>query len=620
MAGGPGGAVGGLGGLDNDSLLWTIIMAPSPRLVVFSLGKVQHSLHFPIAPILRPYDTGTIGGVIAMKDWLNVFGSYDPSIGQYLKTNDKSLVVSILSAGTFFGALISFPLGDLIGRKYGLICSCVIFSVGVGLQLSTNWATFIAGRVVAGLGGEFQFTLSDKVFKLDQISNSLIFEISNFSLPPPRPPVGAVSCLVPMYQSECSPKKLRGLIVGLYQFAITIGALLAAIVLNATKNQNSHSSWRTPIAVQFVWAAILGGGMLALPESPRYLLYKNNWEAARYSLSRLILKPENSPEVDTELAEISLALEAERALGGNTYLDCFKFTANKNFLRTMTGIWLQAWQQLTGINFIFYYGTTFFKSAGISNSFIITIICDVVNTCMTIVGVQLIDRVGRRKLMIIGAIGMMVCEYIVAIVGVTAGKTHFDVSTGLSQAVSVTAQRVLIAFVCFYISFYAISWGPVAWVLTGEIFPLAIRAKGMSLAVASNWLWNFGIGYATPYLVDPSTTGVNAVKAANLGVKVFFIWGSTCAGCFLFAYLFIPETKGLSLEQIDLLYRESSVIRSNAYRRRMLEAGETFLHHDLEHVDVDKRDFGISGVSGVVVPNVGQPVSKEVEIVEKESA
>ena len=117
----------------------------------------------------------------------------------------------------------------------------------------------------------------------------------------------------------------------------------------------------------------------------------------------------------------------------------------------------------------------------------------------------------------------------------------------------------------------------------------------MSLAVASNWLWNFGIGYATPYLVNPSTTGVNGVKAANLGVKVFFIWGSTCVGCFIFTYFFIPETKGLSLEQIDLLYRESSstclllvltllylidlpplVIGSNAYRKRLLDEDETF--------------------------------------------
>jgi sugar porter (SP) family MFS transporter len=238
---------------------------------------------------------------------------------------------------------------------------------------------------------------------------------------------------------------------------------------------------------------------------------------------------------------------------------------------------LQGWQQLTGINFIFYYGTTFLLQTGISNAFIIQIIADVVNTVMTVVGVQLIDRVGRRRLLLIGALGMCICEFIVAIVGVTAG--HVDPVT---QAVSSSAQKVLIAFVCIYIAFYAISWGPVVWVITGEIFPLAIRAKGMSLSVASNWLWNFGIAYATPYLVNASTTGINATKAANLGVKVFFIWGGTCVGCFIFTYFFIPETKGLSLEQIDLLYRESSIIGSDKYRREMIEKNETFLTN-LEH-------------------------------------
>ncbi|KAJ7165593.1 monosaccharide importer [Mycena crocata] len=493
------------------------------------------------------YDTGTIGGVIAMQDWLNVFGTFDSTgqlglktQGMYLPTSDKSLVVSILSAGTFFGALLAFPMGDIVGRKWGIVCSCVIFALGVGLQLDTKWATFVVGRVIAGLG------------------------------------VGLVSCLVPMYQSECSPKNIRGLIVGLYQLAITIGALLAAIVLNATKDENSHSAWRTPIAVQFAWAFILGGGMILLPESPRYLLHKNRVVAARTALGRLTNRPADSPEVDAECTEITLALEEERAIGSGTYLDCFKNTELRNGLRTWTGIMLQGWQQLTGINFIFYYGTTFFASAGIDNPFIITIITDVVNTCMTIVGIQLIDRVGRRRLLIIGAIGMMVCEYIVAIVGVTAGKVGAD-----GQAVNLPAQRVLIAFVCFYISFFATSWGPVAWVVTGEIFPLNIRAKGMSLSVASNWLWNFGIGYATPYLVDPSSKGQpNGVATAALGVKVFFIWGSTCAGCLIFTYFFIPETKGLSLEQIDLLYKESTIRDSNKFRKEMVKANHTFAHHE----------------------------------------
>jgi len=534
MVGGPGGTGGGIA---TSSLLWAIIM----------------SAFAGFGGILFGYDTGTIGGVIAMEDWLHTFGKHDPTLGYYLATNDKSLVVSILSAGTFFGALLAFPMGDIVGRKWGIIMSCLVFCLGVGLQLDTKWATFIVGRVIAGFG------------------------------------VGLVSCLVPMYQSECAPKSIRGLIVGLYQLAITIGALLAAIVLNSTKDINSHRSWRTPIAVQFAWAAILSGGMAVLPESPRYLLLKDRQADARKSLGRLMTLPSDSPEVEAEAIEISTALAVEKQAEATSYLDCFKNNESRNGLRTWTGIFMQGWQQLTGINFIFYYGTTFFQQAGIRNPFIITIIADVVNTVMTIFGVQLIDRVGRRKLLLIGAAGMCISEFIVAIVGVTAGHPTVTPS---GVEVNLAAQRVLIAFTCIYIAFFATSWGPVIWVLTGELFPLGIRAKSMSLAVASNWLWNFGIGYATPYLVNPTTTGINGVKAADLGVKVFFIWGSTCIGCFIFTYFFIPETKGLSLEQIDLLYRESSIVGSNSYRKKILAEDETFTKQFVaEKVAVHDQDL-----------------------------
>ncbi|KAF8887271.1 general substrate transporter [Gymnopilus junonius] len=541
MAGGAGGTGGGIA---TTSLLWAIVMS------AFA-GK------FPsFGGILFGYDTGTIGGCIAMNDWLQTFGKFDPTPGGlswYIPTNDKSLVVSILSAGTFFGGLFASPMADLVGRKFGLIYSCLIFTLGVGLQLDDHWATFIVGRVIAGLG------------------------------------VGLVSCLVPMYQSECSPKSMRGAIVGLYQLAITIGALLAAIVLNATKDRptTQHGEFPFPYNLfglsssQQEWCALL-------PESPRYLLLKGRHEEARRSIGRLMTLPPDAPEVEAEAVEITTALTVEQQASQGGYAACFKNNEDRNGWRTWTGILMQGvmattyWHQLH-----FYYGTTFFQQAGIQNAFIIQIIADVVNTVMTIVGVNLIDRVGRRRLLLIGAAGMCISEYIVAIVGVTAGHPH-AVANGV--AVNLTAQRVLIAFTCIYIAFFAISWGPVIWVLTGEIFPLGIRAKSMSLAVASNWLWNFGIGYATPYLVNPTTTGVNGIKAANLGVKVFFIWGSTCIGCLIFTYFFIPETKGLSLEQIDLLYRESSIIGSNSHRQHIIDQDETFTNRFNEKAGHAKDD------------------------------
>jgi MFS family permease len=142
------------------------------------------------------------------------------------------------------------------------------------------------------------------------------------------------------------------------------------------------------------------------------------------------------------------------------------------------------------VNFIFYYGTTFFQRSGISNPFLITIATSIVNVFMTLPGMWGVEKFGRRTLLLVGAAGMAICEFIVAIVGVTVSVEN------------VAAQKVLIAFVCIYIAFFASTWGPVAWVITGEIFPLQVRAKAMSLSVASNWLWNFAIGYASKLLID----------------------------------------------------------------------------------------------------------------------
>jgi len=262
--------------------------------------------------------------------------------------------------------------------------------------------------------------------------------------------------------------------------------------------------------------------MILLPESPRWLIKKERDQDAARALSRLISLPSDHPEIQAELDEIRASFQHEKQLGESSYLDCFR-PANKILFRTLTGIALQAWQQLTGINFIIYYGTAFFKNSGISNPFLITIAINIINVFATIPGMWNVEKLGRRRSLLIGAIGMCICEFLVAIVGVM-------IPTG-----NAAGQKVLIAFVCIYIAFFASTWGPIAWVVTGEIYPLNIRAKAMSLSIASNWLWNFAIGYATPYLVNKEP------GSADLGVKTFFIWGTTCAGCFVFTYFCIPE-------------------------------------------------------------------------------
>ena len=182
-------------------------------------------------------------------------------------------------------------------------------------------------------------------------------------------------------------------------------------------------------------------------------------------------------------------MKHEEELGTSSYLDCFRASDNRLRFRVLSGIFLQAFQQLTGINFIFYFGTTFFTNAGIRNPFLISIATSTVNVGMTLPGIWGVERFGRRRLLLVGAIGMTVCEFLVAIVGSATSQGNRS------------AQSAEVALVCFYISFFAATWGPIAWVITGEIYPLKVRAKAMSLSTASNWLWNWAIAYASEFLV-----------------------------------------------------------------------------------------------------------------------
>jgi MFS family permease len=207
-------------------------------------------------------------------------------------------------------------------------------------------------------------------------------------------------------------------------------------------------------------------------------------------------------------------------------------------------------QQLTGINFIFYYGTKYFQNSGISSGFTISMITSAINVASTLPGMWAIDKWGRRPLLLWGAVGMCVAQFIVAMAGTFSTGQNAD---GTIFVKSLAGQKAAVSFVCIYIFFFASTWGPLAWVVTGEIFPLKTRAKSLSMTTATNWLFNWAIAYSTPYLVDYGS------GKANLQSKIFFIWFACCFLCIAFVYFFIYETKGLSLEEVDQLYDEVSV-------------------------------------------------------------
>ncbi|KAL9943879.1 hypothetical protein D7B24_000712 [Verticillium nonalfalfae] len=473
------------------------------------------------------YDSGYINGVLGSQIFID---NVEHPGAASLSSSNTSLVVSILSAGTFFGAVIAGDVADWIGRKWTVILGCFIYMLGVVIQMITGHgdalAAIVTGRLVAGLG------------------------------------VGFESAIVILYMSEICPRKVRGALVAGYQFCITIGIMLASIVVYATKERNDTGAYRIPIAIQFPWAVILGGGLMLLPDSPRYFVKKGNLAAATDSLSRVRGQPAESDYIQMELAEIVANEEYERALIPSTtwfgsWANCFRgsvFKSNSNLRKTILGTSLQMMQQWTGVNFIFYYSTPFLRSTGaVKDEFLMSLVFTLVNVLSTPLSFWTVERFGRRFILIVGAFGMLVSQYIVAIIGVTIGfnHTHPDPNDAeKSIADNIPAVNSQIAFIAISIFFFASTWGPGAWILIGEIFPLPIRSRGVALSTASNWLWNTVIAVITPYMVGEDY--------GNMKSSVFFVWGSLCTAAFIYSYFFVPETKGLSLEQVDRMMEETT--------------------------------------------------------------
>ncbi|KAK9481134.1 general substrate transporter [Lipomyces japonicus] len=493
------------------------------------------------------FDSGHISGVLAMDYFIHMLTGLNknevPADQFTLPSWKKSLIISILSAGTFFGSIIAGDLADVIGRRYTIISGAGIFIVGVILQTaSSSLPLLVVGRLIAGFG------------------------------------VGFVSSIIILYMSEVAPRKVRGALVSAYQFFITVGLLLASCVDYGTQNRFDSGSYRIPIGIQMLWAIVLAVGLFFLPESPRYYVKKGRLDDGAKTLARLRAQPVESEFVQSELAEIVANHEYELQFVTQTsylgsWLECFKgsiWVGSSNLRRTILGTSIQMMQQWTGINFIFYFGTTFFQELGtIKNPFLMGLVTTLVNVCSTPLSFWTVERYGRRTILIWGALGMLICEFIVAIIGVADGENP-------------NAVKAMLAFICIYIFFFASTWGPAAWVVVGEVFPLPIRSRGVGLSVASNWFWNCIIAVITPYMVG--------TDEGNLGAKVFFIWGSLCSCCLVYAYFLVPETKGLTLEQVDRMLEETNARNSAKWVPHGTFAADMgFAEKDIEKTSVEHK-------------------------------
>lgn len=305
-----------------------------------------------------------------------------------------------------------------------------------------------------------------------------------------------------------------------------------------TRHYADTAQWRVPLGLCFAWAIILCFGMLIIPESPRYLIERGKFEEARRAVAKLSKLPEEHPFVRNEIDQITAGVEAQRMAGEASWKELFS-VKTKVLQRLITGVLVQSFLQLTGENYFFFYGTTIFKSVGLTDGFETSVIIGTVNLFSTIVAVLVIDKLGRRFCLMTGSAGMLVCMVVFASVGVTRLYPNGD-----SGPSSKGAGNCMIVFTMFYIFFFATSWAPICYIVVAESFPSRVKAKGMSISTAFNWLWQFLIGFFTPFI----TSAIN------------FYYGYVFVGClvamFIYVFVFVPETKGLSLEDIQVLYEE----------------------------------------------------------------
>jgi len=490
------------------------------------------------------YDTGVINGVQVFPDFNDAMSftslnQQDPSGRQ--AADLLGWVTSCLVLACAFAAPFAGPVSEKIGRKWCIVSSNLIVTVGAVIQSAAlGWEMMIVGRVFVGLG------------------------------------IGILSTVIPMYVSEMSPKSIRGSLGVLFQLAITIGLLVAFLVdLAFEKASFQKNDWRYALGTQAGLSIALFLLMLILPESPRWLIANGHEQRARAVLKRVRWvqtvgrrrvasslptdaysdqpqlsqggvvgagggvsadgmnnQYEDITNIDLEYLDVSEEVAFYRKYEDSNVFAYWRAFKPNVVLRTMIGICLQFFQQLTGMNAIFYYSSTVFVLIG-SDPTVGTAITGAVNVGATFIAVATMDRVGRRALLLYGAAGMAVC---LAIVGILVMTTE-PAQSGPGNAI--------IAFICLFIVNFAYSWGPIAWIIPAEIFPINVRAKGIALSTMSNWLANFAIAKSVPNLVLPSGFGVGGTFLFFAGFAVVeFFWVMT----------HIHETSGITLEKMNLIF------------------------------------------------------------------
>ncbi|CRG90372.1 putative quinate permease [Talaromyces islandicus] len=456
------------------------------------------------------YDSAFIGTTLSLPSFKAEF-KFD-SMSDDMKDLVSANIVSCYQAGAFFGALFAYGISPFWGRRIGLLIASLVFTLGAGMMLGANgergFGLLYAGRVLAGLG------------------------------------VGAGSNFTPIYIAELSPPAIRGRLIGVYELGWQIGGLVGFWINYGVQTTlpESHKQWIIPFAIQLIPSGLLILGIFLIRESPRYLMIRGKREEGIKNLCWIRQLPADHIYMVEEIGAIDQAIEELSSTVGIGFWKPIKaaFTSKKYMFRLFIGGMLFVWQNGSGINAINYYSPTVFKSIGVkgtNSSLLTTGLFGCVKTAVTIVWIlYLIDHVGRRNLLLIGALGGSVCMWIIGAYIKVAQPTK-NPSDHLSGG-----GIAAIFFFYLWTTFYTPTWNGTPWVLNSEMFDQNMRSFAQACAAASNWLWNFLISRFTPQMF------------AKMDYGVYFFFATLMLMSIVFVFFLVPETKGIPLENMDMLF------------------------------------------------------------------
>ncbi|KAI0099992.1 general substrate transporter [Hypoxylon sp. NC0597] len=541
--------------------------ASGPMALVKNFKVFRIALFACIGGILYGYNQGMFSGVLAMPAFKAHMGEYDPFDDSADQTK-KGWLTAILELGAWIGTLLSGFIAEAISRKYSVLVAVTVFVIGVVVQATAQSGghnVILGGRFVTGMG------------------------------------VGSLATIVPIYNSEVAPPEIRGALVALQQLAITFGIMISFwidygtnYIGGTTLGTQTDAAWLVPICLQLFPAAILFVGMIFMPFSPRWLVHHNREDEARKILANLRGLAVDHELVELEFLEIKAQSQFEKrtvaelfpALRDQTAWNIFKlqFVAIKSlfqtkamFKRVIVATVTMFFQQWTGINAVLYYAPSIFKQLGMSDnttSLLATGVVGIVMFIFTVPAVLYIDRVGRKPVLTIGAIGMATCHIIIAVI------VAKNADQWASQAAAGWAAVVM---VWLFVIHFGYSWGPCAWIIVAEIWPLSSRPYGTSLGASSNWMNNFIVGQVTPIMLNQIGYGTYILFGLLTFMGAGFIW------------FFVPETKRLTLEEMDVIFGSEGAAQADFERMEEInrEIGLTAMLQGLGGIssnqDVDEK-------------------------------